>query len=215
MTYLQTCEVAQAVQLLQDGSSVHPVARRFAVSPLVISRAWRIFRETGQYSRRTGQRRRRDTHQAIKKSHQEDGYLVLSARRFRRGTAPSLQSDMQHGTGEQMSDQTVRNQLHSSESWSRRPFLSLILTPRHRAARRAFAREHQIWQVCYWRPMLFTDRSQFNLSGSDGRVTVWRSTGERYQAANTIQHNRFGGGSVLVRGGIPHEGRRDQGPVSI
>ena len=65
------------------------------------------------------------------------------------------------------------------------------------------------------RPMLFTDRSQFNLSGSDGRVTVWRSTGERYQAANTIQHNRFGGGSVFVWGGIPHEGRRDQGPVSI
>ena len=35
MRYLQPCEVAQAIQLLQDGSSVSLVARRFGVSQVL------------------------------------------------------------------------------------------------------------------------------------------------------------------------------------
>ena len=57
--------------------------------------------------------------------------------------------------------------------------------------------------------MLITDENRFNLSRSDGRVTVWRSTGERYQAWNIVQHDRFSGGSVMVWGGISLEGRTD------
>ena len=63
MRYLQLCEIALAVQLLQDGSS-----------PSVIPRVWRRFWETGKYSRRAGQRCRRAT------THQQNMYLVLSAR---------------------------------------------------------------------------------------------------------------------------------------
>ncbi len=57
--YLDPTEVAQAVQLLQDGTSIRAIARRFAVSPSTVSRAWRRFQETGSYSRRDGQGRRR------------------------------------------------------------------------------------------------------------------------------------------------------------
>ena len=49
--------------------------------------------------------------------------------------------------------------------------------------------------------MLFTDDSRFNLSVFDGRVRVWRSTVERYQACNIVQHDWLGG-SVMVWGGI-------------
>ena len=38
--------------------------------------------------------------------------------------------NLQNDTGVQISDQTVRNRLHSSELRSRRPFVGLILTPR-------------------------------------------------------------------------------------
>ncbi|MCJ8747777.1 hypothetical protein PDJAM_G00157360 [Pangasius djambal] len=56
--YLDPTEVAQAGQLLQDGTSIRAIARRFAVSPSTVSRAWRRFQETGSYSRRAGQGRR-------------------------------------------------------------------------------------------------------------------------------------------------------------
>ncbi len=53
--YLDPTEVAQAVQLLQDATSILSIARRFAVSPSTVSRAWRRSRRQEVYSRRAGQ----------------------------------------------------------------------------------------------------------------------------------------------------------------
>ncbi|KAI4898026.1 hypothetical protein NFI96_017465 [Prochilodus magdalenae] len=53
--------VAQVVQLILDGTSMPAVARSFAVSVSVVSRAWRRYQETGQYTRRRGGGRRRAT----------------------------------------------------------------------------------------------------------------------------------------------------------
>ncbi len=76
-----------------------------------------------------------------------------------------------------------------------------VLTGRHRGARLAFAIEHQNWQVCQWRPVLFTDESRVTLSTSDRWEMVWKSRGAHYAACHIVQHDQFGGGSVMVWGG--------------
>ncbi|KAI4898136.1 hypothetical protein NFI96_015397, partial [Prochilodus magdalenae] len=60
---LQPTQVAQVVQLIQYGTSMRAMARKFAVSVSVVSRAWRCYQETGQYTRRHGGRRRATTQQ--------------------------------------------------------------------------------------------------------------------------------------------------------
>ena len=50
---------------------------------------------------------------------------------------------------------------------------------------------------------------RFTRSTCDRRERVWRRQGERYAACNIVQHDRFGGGSVMVPGGISMEGRTD------
>ncbi|KAI4895385.1 hypothetical protein NFI96_005509 [Prochilodus magdalenae] len=53
------------------------------------------------------------------------------------------------------------------------------------------------------------DESRFYLSTCDRRDRLWRRCGECYAACNIIQHDWFGGGSVMVWGGMPLDGRTD------
>ena len=50
--------------------------------------------------------------------------------------------------------------------------------------------------------VLFTDESRFQLFRADGRHRVWRRLGERFADANVVRRVAFGGGGVMVWGGI-------------
>ncbi len=52
--YLNPTEIAQAVLLLQDGTSIRAIAITFALSPSTVSRAFWRFQETSSYSTISG-----------------------------------------------------------------------------------------------------------------------------------------------------------------
>ena len=50
--------------------------------------------------------------------------------------------------------------------------------------------------------VLLTDESRYCLDFTDRRARVWRRPAERLHADNFAEHDRYGGGTVMVRGGI-------------
>ena len=50
--------------------------------------------------------------------------------------------------------------------------------------------------------MRFTDESKFNLSFADGNKRIYRRRGERFAQCCVLEHNRWGGGGIMVWAGI-------------
>ena len=96
----------------------------------------------------------------------------------------------------------MRNRLHSTGLRARRPYIGVPLSHRHRQARLAWTRQHHRWTSQQWVTVLFTDESRFLLDMLDRRRCVWRRRGERSTNCAIVEHDRYGGGRLMVWGGI-------------
>ena len=105
-----------------------------------------------------------------------------------------------------MSAQTYRNRLHNANLRARKPAVRPPLSREHRRRRLQFSRNHSNMQLRHLRPILFTDESKFCVDFHDGRRNVWREKNERYRDCCVVEHNRFGGGSVMAWAGISVDG---------
>ena len=108
-----------------------------------------------------------------------------------------------------ISAHTVIRRLRERGIRARRPYVGPVLTRRHRQARSQWCHAHRRWLARQWNQVLFSDESRFTLEKADGRVRVYRRVGERYSDACVTEVDRFRRGSVMVWGGINHQGKTD------
>ena len=106
---------------------------------------------------------------------------------------------------------TLLNRLRSAGLKVHRPYAVVPLTVRYRRQRLNWARRLYRWPRCRWNRVLFTDESRFNVQFADGRLLVWRRTGESMDENNIVERDRYGGGSVLIWGGmlVCHSGKTE------
>lgn len=182
----------QAVGMLNAGQTVSAVSRAFGCTRRTITLLIRRFRQTGSVQDRVRTGRPRKT------TARDDRYIALTHLRQRH--IPATITARRYG----VNAQTIRNRLRARHRPIRayRPYFGQILTPAHRNARVNWCRRYLRYNRNDWNNVLFTDESRFNLSHSDGRARVYRRKGERYTDACVLQRNRFGGGSVMIWGGI-------------
>ena len=198
---LSIVDRGRALAWIQTGTSIREVARRLSVHHSVIQRLYQRFHATGSVQERPHPGRPRCT------TRREDRFLQVSALRDRTTTADQLRRQLLRATNNNISDQTVRNRLHEARLHSRNAAVRIPLTPAHRQARVVWCRRHLRWTRQQWSQVLFTDESRFTLSFNDGRIHVWRRQGERFHDCAVREHDRYGGGSVMVWGGIHLNGR--------
>lgn len=189
-------EAAQAVALLQAGVSQREVARRLQISRSSVQRVYRRYLETGAFDRRPGTGRPRATSAA------DDRYIQLTVLRNRRLNAVQVQRSLRDERQVVVSSDTVRRRLAERNLTPKRAATGPKLTAAHRRARLEFAREHRDWTLEQWGNVLFTDETRVSLHGSDRRQRVYRRPRERYFQCCIEETVAYGGGSVMVWGGI-------------
>lgn len=187
---------ARIVALAEDGRSQRYIARMLRIPKTTVQRAIQRYQETGQYTRRPGSGRPRATRPV------DDRFIVMQTLRNRFQTASETATRLRTARNVTVSVDTVRRRLAEANLHSSVPARGPLLTSEHRRARLRFAHTHQDWTDGEWSNVLFTDESRFSLFGPDGRGRVWRRRGERYAHCNMSGTVQFGGGSIMVWGGI-------------
>ena len=198
---LNEADRGRALAWLHEGVGVRETGRRLGVHHAVIQRLRNRFNATGTTAERQRPGRPRCT------TRHQDRFLTVLALRERSVTANNLRGQLRAAANINVSDQTVRNRLREANLRSRRPAVRPVLTPAHRAARLAWARAHVGWTRQQWAAVLFSDESRFTRSFHDGRIRVWRREGERYHDATIVERDRYGGGSIMVWGGMGSDHR--------
>ena len=187
--------------MFQAGMTQTEIANHFNCSRMTIYRLLVRVRATGTTSDRRRSGRPRET------TLRQDRHITLIHLRNRFVTAVDTARRTPGIRNNRISDQTVRNRLRQSGLRSRRPLKGMELKRRHRIARLQWARARLRWRRNTWQNILFSDESKFNLKFSDGRVRIYRRRRERFADGCVKETDRFGGGGVMVWGGISHVGK--------
>lgn len=198
MARLRADERNQTLGMLRAGMSTRNVANNFNCNQSTIVRLRQRFLATNTVADRPRPGAQRVTTQA------QDQMIRLQhlRERFRPATVTARETVGRYRP--RIAAQTVRRRLREHGLRARRPFKGPILTQRHRRQRLEWARGHLPWTRQRWQEVLFSDESRFNLSHADGRIRVWRRTGERYAACCIQEVNRWSGGSVIVWAGVSY-----------
>ena len=194
MVRLTDVQRGRAIALLMQGQRQQQVANHFGVNVSTIERLVRRLRETGHLADRPRSGRPRVT------SRRHGRTIRLAHLRNRHLTATETALNTVGTHNRQISLKTVGSRLREIGLRARRPYVGLPLTQARRLRRMALLTAHapRLFPMRQWRRVLFTDVSRFTLYRADGR-----RCGERFADA-CVERDRFGGGSVMVWGGIAH-----------
>ncbi|GFW75649.1 transposable element Tc1 transposase [Trichonephila clavipes] len=107
-----------------------------------------------------------------------------------------------HGSAETVRN-VIRHAGYSSRVARKKPFISL----QNQKKRLEFAKAHQLKTDNFWKKVIFSDESKFNIFGSDGHRTVWRKPNTALDQKNLRPTVKHGGGSVMQDNDPKHTAR--------
>ncbi|GFR73183.1 transposable element Tc1 transposase [Elysia marginata] len=192
MPCLSEIDRHRALGLFQAGLPVSEVSLRMNLNRTTIFRLRQRLHETDTVSYRPRSERPRCATQ------RQDRNLVRNHMNNRFLSASTSSRLTRARNSQRISANTLRRRLSTSGLRARCPYIGPILTQRYRHQRTLWAQEHAAWDRIQWRSVVFSDEYQFCSDHADGRVRVWRRSGERYQADCVRELDRWGGASLMM-----------------
>lgn len=124
-------------------------------------------------------------------------------------SGPKLAAHIEKCSGVIVHPKTIANCLHQEGLKSRVPRKKPLISEKNRILRLEFAKAFLEKDSNFWKTVLFTDESKFNIFGSDGRSKVWRKANTALDPKNMIPTVKHGGGNVMVWGAMASSGVGD------
>lgn len=121
-------------------------------------------------------------------------------------SAQQLATDVASTSGTTVSSQTIRNILHKAQLRGRIPRKKPFISEVNRQKRLQFAKDYVDKPVEFWKNVIFSDESKFNIFGSDGRKYVWRKRNSALLTKNLRATVKHGGGHVMLWGCMAYNG---------
>lgn len=182
------------IDLHNDGKSLREIAKIMKRSASTIQYVVSKYKKSGQFKKS-----RRNVNRC-KLTRRHCSFLRRQIRIDPSVSGVTLAASLAQNFGIHVTPQTVRNYVkkigYKSRYAVRKPFVSLI----NKQKRIAFAKKYQNKDSNFWKRVIFTDESKFNIKSSDGRVKIWREKNTSLSRHNLIPTFKHGGGSVMVWG---------------
>lgn len=142
----------------------------------------------------------------MKLSRRDVSFIIREVDKNPKVTAPKLAEHIANISQKSIHPRTIQRTLKDNGFRRRTPRKKPLLSEKNRKLRLEFAKEHKEKGIDFWKKVLFTDESKFNIFGSDGRAKVWRKTNTALDPKNLVSTVKHGGGSVMVWGAVASSG---------
>lgn len=189
------------VGMMEAGLTQSDVAQRLHIARSTVQLWWNRWQKQGNVDRvaRSGRPSLSSRHilQTVRRSIQRNPWQSYPRIRHEN---PCLRH---------LSRRTVNRYALSMNYHARRPLQRIPLGVCHRRNRLHWCNLRRDMTVENWSSIIFSDESRFTLDFNDGRLTVHRLSGTRFQDNLIAQHDRYGGGSIMVWGAISFNSRSD------
>ncbi|CAK9796647.1 Transposable element Tc1 transposase [Anthophora quadrimaculata] len=180
----------------ERGVSQRKIAEKYEVSKSAVQKLHKKFLSTGTVADRSGRGKTRST------SWRDDAMIVRIVKKDPRTTVRNLRESLILS----ISDRTVRRRLQEVGLQSRFARKRPLINNRNKKKRLEFAKKYANQPVEFWKRVLWTDESKFELIGLKQRLRVWRKTGEELEDRHLQKTVKYGGGSIMVWGCFSWEG---------
>ena len=200
MVQLSDFQKGRLCGLMEAGMTIRDVAERMQITTRTVQKWWHKYLADGNVKRKSGSGRPSLVSCRQKKQ------LILKVKRNRFTPVSVIAQEMRAAEALNCSMRTARRLVYNAGYKARIPAVRIPLGYYHRRNRLQWAREHLQWDV-QWHSILWTDESRFALDFHDGRIRVRRLPKERFADCCIVEHDRYGGGSLMVWAGIWWQGR--------
>ncbi|CAF2519523.1 unnamed protein product [Rotaria sp. Silwood2] len=182
------------IKRFQNGDSEYDIAKDLICSRNTIHSIIAKYKKTKCIGNIFGRGRKRKTTSRVDQS------IQRKIKQDRRKSASSVRLEIEKELGVIISSQTVRRRLHEVGLYGRTARKKPYVNKASRAKRLKYVKMYRDKDMNFWKHVLWSDESKFNLFGSDGKVIVWRSPKEEYDPVCTVPTVKHGGGNVKVWG---------------